>query len=205
MPNIFIHEKVAYNIAKENKYLDTPNFYLGVLAPDAVNLNGFASKEERWTSHLRDKNLSTWRQNIISFYNKEKNNYDSTFLSGYLIHILTDIIFDDYFYADVIDLIKKDYKDIEDAHPILIKSMDEYAIGNKNDKIVEYIKNELAKANYISIRNVSKEQLLSWSKKQLKYNESSKNVNPYITDNLIKKMTIQVSKEYFDIVNNCFT
>ena len=70
MPNIFIHEKVAYNIAKENKYLDTPNFYLGVMAPDAVNLNGFAPKEERWTSHLRDKKLSTWRQNIIDFYNK---------------------------------------------------------------------------------------------------------------------------------------
>ncbi len=205
MPNIFIHEKVAYNIAKENKYLDTPNFYLGALAPDAVNLNGFAPKEERWTSHLRDKNLSTWRQNIISFYNKEKNNYDTKFLSGYLIHILTDIIFDDYFYDGVIDLIKKDYKDIEDAHPILRKSMDEYAIENKNDKIVEYIKHELAKANYISIRNISKEQLLSWSKKQLNYNEKSTNINPYITDNLIEKMTIQVSKEYFNIVNFCFT
>lgn len=205
MPNIFIHEKVAYNIAKENKYLDTPNFYLGVLAPDAVNLNGFAPKEERWTSHLRDKNLSTWRQNIISFYNKEKNNYDTKFLSGYLIHILTDIIFDDYFYDGVIDLIKKDHKDIEDAHPILRKSMDEYAIENKNDKIVEYIKNELAKANYISIRNISKEQLLSWSKKQLNYNEKSTNINPYITDDLIEKMTIQVSKEYFNIVNFCFT
>lgn len=205
MPNIFIHEKVAYNIAKENKYLDTPNFYLGVLAPDAVNLNGFAPKEERWTSHLRDKNLSTWRQNIISFYNKEKNNYDTKFLSGYLIHILTDIIFDDYFYDGVIDLIKKDYKDLEDAHPILRKSMDEYAIENKNDKIVEYIKNELAKANYISIRNISKEQLLSWSKKQLKYNESSQKKNPYITDDLIEKLTIKVSKEYFDTVNSYFT
>ena len=205
MPNIFIHEKVAYNIAKENKYLDTPNFYLGVLAPDAVNLNGFAPKEERWTSHLRDKNLSTWRQNIIDFYNKENSNYASYFLDGYLIHILTDIIFDDYFYDGVIDLIKKDYKDIEDAHPILRKSMDEYAIENKNDKIVEYIKNELAKANYISIRNISKEQLLSWSKKQLNYNEKSTNINPYITDDLIEKITTQVSKEYFNIVNFSFT
>ena len=205
MPNIFIHEKVAYNIAKENKYLDTPNFYLGVLAPDAVNLNGFAPKEERWASHLRDKNLSTWRQNIIDFYNKENSNYASYFLDGYLIHILTDIIFDDYFYDGVIGLIKKDYKDIEDAHPILRKSMDEYAIENKNDKIVEYIKNELAKANYISIRNISKEQLLSWSKKQLNYNEKSTNINPYITDDLIEKITTQVSKEYFNIVNFSFT
>ena len=143
MPNIFIHEKVAYNIAKENKYLDTPNFYLGVMAPDAVNLNGFAPKEERWTSHLRDKKLSTWRQNIIDFYNKEKSNYASYFLDGYLIHILTDIIFDDYFYSNVIDLIKKDHKDIEDAHPLLLKSMNDYAIVNKDDKLVGHIKEKL--------------------------------------------------------------
>ncbi|MGN1355424.1 MAG: hypothetical protein ACI4WP_02025 [Bacilli bacterium] len=200
MPNIFIHEKVAYNIAKENKYLDTPNFYLGVLTPDAVNLNGFAPKEERWTSHLRDKNLSTWRQNIIDFYNKEKSNYASYFLDGYLIHILTDIIFDDYFYSNVIDLIKKDHKDIEDAHPLLLKSMNDYAIVNKDDKLVGHIKEKLNNADSFNIRNISKEQLLSWSKKQLNYNESSSITNPYITDDLIEKITTQVSKEYFDIV-----
>ena len=202
MPNIFIHEKVAYNIAKENKYLDTPNFYLGVLTPDAVNLNGFAPKEERWTSHLRDKNLSTWRQNIIDFYNKEKSNYASYFLDGYLIHILTDIIFDDYFYSNVIDLIKKDHKDIEDAHPLLLKSMNDYAIVNKDDKLIGYIKEKLNNADSLNIRNISKEQLLSWSKKQLNYNESSSITNPYITDDLIEKITTQVSKEYFDIVND---
>ena len=200
MPNIFIHEKVAYNIAKENKYLDTPNFYLIVLAPDAVNLNGFAPKEERWTSHLRDKNLSTWRQNIIDFYNKEKSNYASYFLDGYLIHILTDIIFDDYFYSNVIDLIKKDHKDIEDAHPLLLKSMNDYAIVNKDYKLIGYIKEKLNNADSLNIRNISKEQLLSWSKKQLNYNESSSITNPYITDDLIEKITTQVSKEYFDIV-----
>ncbi len=205
MPNIFIHEKVAYNIAKENKYLDTPNFYLGVLAPDAVNLNGFASKEERWTSHLRDKNLSTWRQNIINFYNKEKDNYPSYFLNGYLIHILTDIIFDDYFYDKVIDMIKKDHKGIEDAHPLLLKSMNDYAIFNKNDKFMRYIKEKLNNADSFNIRNISKEELLSWSKKQLNYNESSSNINPYITDNLIEKITNQVNKEYSDIVNFNFT
>ena len=200
MPNIKKKKKVAYNIAKENKYLDTPNFYLGVLTPDAVNLNGFAPKEERWTSHLRDKNLSTWRQNIIDFYNKEKSNYASYFLDGYLIHILTDIIFDDYFYSNVIDLIKKDHKDIEDAHPLLLKSMNDYAIVNKDDKLIGYIKEKLNNADSLNIRNISKEQLLSWSKKQLNYNESSSITNPYITDDLIEKITTQVSKEYFDIV-----
>ena len=58
MPNIMIHEKVAYTIAKQIKDLDTKEFYLGALSPDAVNVNGFASKEERWTSHIRDKDLN---------------------------------------------------------------------------------------------------------------------------------------------------
>ena len=44
MPNIIIHEKVAYNISKKYKSLANAEFYLGALAPDAVNLNGFAPK-----------------------------------------------------------------------------------------------------------------------------------------------------------------
>lgn len=33
MPNIMIHEKVAYTIAKQIKDLDTKEFYLGALSP----------------------------------------------------------------------------------------------------------------------------------------------------------------------------
>lgn len=200
MPNIFIHEKVAYNIAKENKYLDTPNFYLGVLAPDAVNLNGFAPKEERWTSHLRDKNLSTWRQNIIDFYNKKKSNYASYFLDGYLIHVLTDIIFDDYFYDDVLSQIIKDYQGIDDPYSLVRESMDEYAIKNKNSEMIKYIKDKLSNATYTDVRNITKEKLLAWSQKQLVYGNYHKTSNAYITDELIEKLTEKVLQEYMNYV-----
>ena len=78
--------------------------------------------------------------------------------------------------------------------------MNDYAIVNKDDKLVGHIKEKLNNADSFNIRNISKEQLLSWSKKQLNYNESSSITNPYITDDLIEKITTQVSKEYFDIV-----
>ena len=42
MPTTGIHEEVAYLIANKYKKLDTSNFYLGAIAPDAVNINGLA-------------------------------------------------------------------------------------------------------------------------------------------------------------------
>lgn len=196
MPNTMIHEQVAYNIAQKHKNLDTPNFYLGALAPDAVNLNGFASKEKRWTSHLRDKDLKVWRQNIIEFYYKEKNNYPSDFLKGYFIHILTDIIYDDYFYSSVTKRIKEDGKNIIDPHPIMLNYMNEYAIENKNSKITKHIKNKLIEAAYYDIRNITKDNLKSWAKSQLEYASVSPKPNPYINDDLITKLTNCVLVEY---------
>ena len=55
MPNIRIHEEVAFIYANKYKEYDNKEFYLGVLAPDSVNVEGFAAKIERWTSHQRDK------------------------------------------------------------------------------------------------------------------------------------------------------
>ena len=97
MPTVLIHEEVAYNIAKKYKQLDNKDFYLGALAPDTVNLNGFASKEERWNSHLRNENLDTWLENVKKFYNENKDKYNKYFLLGYVLHIITDIVHDKYF------------------------------------------------------------------------------------------------------------
>lgn len=205
MPNIFIHEKIAYNIAKKLNYLDTPDFYLGALSPDAVNVLGFAKKEERWTSHMRDKNLSLWRNNIYNFYHEEKNNYPSTFIDGYIIHILTDIVFDDYFYNDIVKSIINDQKNTKDAHSLLQKYMNEYAIKNKDNQEINYIKEKLNQAKSIKIKNISKEKLTTWKNQQLIYETSSLKSNPYITDNLIEKLTNIVQEEYVNIVNKYFT
>ena len=80
MPCIRIHEEVAYYYAKKNKEFDNSNFYLGVLAPDTPNLNGFAPKIERWTAHQRAKDYQEWKNNIIKFYNENKTKYDKYFI-----------------------------------------------------------------------------------------------------------------------------
>ncbi len=196
MPNIMIHEKVAYNIAKKYKALDTTDFYLGALAPDAVNVNGFAPKEERWTSHCRDKNLNTWRSNIINFYKSEQVNYNHAFLTGYLIHILTDIIFDDYFYLDVTSKIKKDNSNIEDPHPLFLKCMDEYAKENMTAPFFLEIKEKLQNPIYYNILNITEDKLKNWTEKKLTEKITTSVVNKYVDDTLITELTSKVIAEY---------
>ena len=123
MPNIIIHELVGLKIANKYKELDNKYFYLGLLSPDAVNLNGFASKEIRWTSHIRDKDLNVWRDNIFKFYKNNKSKYEESFIDGYFIHILTDIIFDDFFYDKLKFKFLKDFSH-QEFHSCLLKFMD---------------------------------------------------------------------------------
>lgn len=196
MPNIMIHEKVAYTIAKQIKDLDTKEFYLGALSPDAVNVNGFASKEERWTSHIRNKDLNKWRLNIINFYKQNQNNYNKAFLTGYLIHILTDIVFDDYFYLDVTNKIKEDNKDLLDPHPYFLKCMDEYAKENMTSTFFIEIKEKLKSPTYYDILNITKEELKSWTEKKLNEQITTNVENKYIDDRLISSLTEQVLNEY---------
>ena len=74
---------------------DTNNFYLGTIAPDAVNAHGFASKEKRWSAHVRDKALNKWKENVKRLYEKNIETVKEDFLRGYCIHILTDILMDE--------------------------------------------------------------------------------------------------------------
>ena len=98
MPNVMIHEEVGYFISKKiNK--KSYDYFLGLLAPDAPNTYGFGKKEDRWLAHQRKNDYNEWRNSLKEFYQKEKNNYPQNFLLGYITHILTDIIYDDYFYT----------------------------------------------------------------------------------------------------------
>ena len=123
MPNIRIHEEVAYIFAKKYNEYDNRDFYLGVLSPDAVNLEGFGSKKERWLAHQRDKNYYIWRDNIIKFYNDNKDNYNKYFIFGYLFHVITDIVYDEFFYLKVREKILEDGIELEDSHNVMRDDM----------------------------------------------------------------------------------
>ena len=189
MPNVMIHEEVGYflsNKLNKNSY----NYYLGVLAPDAPNTYGFGKKEDRWLAHQRKKDYNEWRKSLKEFYQKEKNNYEEDFLLGYYIHILTDIVYDDFIYLKVREKIIEDGYSMEESHDIMRNDMDKYYFKEISD-----IKEILNKENTTyEINGISKELMGKWKDKTL--NELSNiNKSRYISDDVINTLNELVYKE----------
>lgn len=189
MPNIMIHEEVAHYLSnKINK--NSYNFYLGIIAPDSPNTYGFGKKEDRWLAHQRRKDYNEWRNSLNEFYQKEKNNYDEDFLLGYYIHILTDIIYDDFLYLKVREKILKDNHSLEESHDIMRTDMDKYYFNE-----IEEIKDILNKDNVTyEINGISKELMSEWKEKVLK-ELNNKNESIYITQEIIDTLNELVYKE----------
>lgn len=189
MPNIMIHEEVGYFVSKKLN-ISSYNYFLGILAPDAVNLNGFADKEVRWTSHQRKKDLQEWKENLNNFYQREKDNYPKDFILGYYIHILTDIIYDEFLYDKVRKKILEDNYPKEVAHEIMGQDMNKYCF----DEIKEI--KEILKSNNksYSILNINNELLINWKNKTLNL-LATKNEVRYINDELISILNKEVLNE----------
>ena len=97
MPSISVHLTLSSRIAERLGITDMPAYYLGAIAPDAVNLDGFASQELRYGAHIRSRDYNVWKQNISDFYKTNKALYADTpdFLTGFLMHLYTDIAWDE--------------------------------------------------------------------------------------------------------------
>ena len=195
MPTSVIHEIVAKKITTSNKMLDNYNFYLGCVAPDAVNFSGFAYREMRWKSNLRDKNLQVWKRNVLNFYIKNKNKYEESFIKGYVVHIFTDIIYDEKFYDIVVNPMKEINLVNHEAHLYMLEEMDAY--GN-NNLDYQYVIDKLKSLdiNY-QIINISKEQLNDWKNKVISKNLPTIKVK-YITENIIDELTKEVIKQLIE-------
>ena len=188
MPNIMIHEKVGYYISKKIN-INSYDYYLGLLAPDTPNLEGFAPKEERWMAHQRKKDYDEWRSSILSFYNREKNNYPKDFILGYYIHLLTDIVYDDFLYLKVREEILKEY-DMDKSHDIMRKDMDKYFFNEIND--IKEILNSSEKS--YDILNISSKKLILWKEKEMSLWDHL-NTSKYINDEIICFLEEEVYNE----------
>ena len=195
MPNTVVHEEVGYYLSKK---LDTSSyeFYLGLMAPDAVNVEHFANKQERWTSHVRDKDLNIWKENLKKFYKEEKNKTNNDFLLGYTIHILTDIVYDEYFEEKIHKEILKNNQE-KDYWYIKWSDMDKYSFKEQSTINTILLKNN----NYIEIKNITKEKLLKWKEKYLK-NQSNLNKSLYFNQKIIDNLNIRVEEELKEIITN---
>ena len=97
MPSIAVHLTLAHAAAKALGVTDLPQFYLGNIAPDAVNVSGFAPAEERYAAHLRSRSYSEWKRQISAYRAAHAEEYAlcPDFLTGVLLHLYTDIAWDE--------------------------------------------------------------------------------------------------------------
>ena len=99
MATTFMHLYVAQALAEQLAVSDRSQYYLGSIAPDSVNVDGFAEKAVRWKAHLRHKDFVQWYQNVSAFYRANRDTFpDRNLLLGYAVHILTDLAWDGYYF-----------------------------------------------------------------------------------------------------------
>ena len=184
MPNIRIHEEVAYLYTRKHKDFDNKYFYLGVLAPDTPNLYGFGPKEERWMAHQRDKDYAEWERKIKKFYKENKDKYNKYFIFGYLFHVITDIVYDKDIYLDVREKIIEDNIPKKESHDIMRQDMEYYG---SNFIEFNYIRDQLLQIEeYYDILNIKKENLEKWTIKNL--DNIPKKEAKYIDKNIIDRL-----------------
>lgn len=95
MPSNMIHllTGLAF-VGSSNLVKNQSQFYLGCIAPDAVNVYSFAEKNVRTAAHLRSNDLDEWTQNAIDFYTDNIEKIDNDLLLGYVLHAFCDMAWD---------------------------------------------------------------------------------------------------------------
>lgn len=179
MPTSLFHLNVSKKIAEKYPEYDTPNFYIGAIAPDAVNLNGFAERSIRWEAHKRAKDLDEWKQNIIKFFKQEKDNFKKDYLLGYVVHVLTDIVADELYYRDGLyeDIVKNRTSE-DKAFGFFKDQIQVYENSQLNEEWWKDIKEKLKNIDAYPINNISKNEIYGWRDKVLN-DYSKKTYEPY--------------------------
>ncbi len=97
MPSAIVHLKAAYDMAEILNIQDQGQFYLGAVSPDAVNIDGFADQSVRYPAHIRSLDYEQWKRNVRDYCKLGKSlcKDDKDFLKGFLLHVFTDIYWDE--------------------------------------------------------------------------------------------------------------
>lgn len=97
MPSFPVHLIIADMLCKRLEVRSRSDYFLGSIAPDSVNLNGFASQSLRYGAHIRSIDYDIWKKQLSDFYVKNKHNFAQRpdYLRGYVLHCVTDIAWDE--------------------------------------------------------------------------------------------------------------
>lgn len=199
MPTNLIHLKVGYEYAKKHKEYDNKQFYLGLITPDTVNLHGFAEKEKRWGAHVRAKDLEDWKNNILNFYKENCNKYDKNYIFGYLVHILTDILFDEKNPNELFPKIEQKVGK-EKSREEYSFQMNVYERSQIKCDWWEYVKNMLHESKAESINNMDEKDIESWKELVLDRYENETEadfelITPEYIDSIVQELENYIKKQ----------
>ena len=167
MPSISVHLTLSARIAGELGIKYLPDYYLGAIAPDAVNINGFASRELRYGAHIRSADYAEWKRNIARFREVNGDLYTDRpdFLAGFLMHLYTDIAWDEAVQPKLFDYLRScGYGEDE----LNTRKWDELrGFDSLLSQKPEYLGAiaELKKAQPIAVTTVTPGQLSTWRDK----------------------------------------
>ncbi len=164
MPSAPIHLQVAMLVCDRLSVKDMPQFLLGSVAPDSVNLEGFAPKEVRHKAHARSISLSEWKESAGELYATlpKENPSQQSFALGVLTHIMTDILWDEFVQPTLFEAIKLE-SDTDDSLRER-KWLELYRYNSRAIKMPFYKEaiELLKKAEPTEYRNISSELMASY-------------------------------------------
>ena len=88
-----IHLSVAYRLVREHGYPDSPDFFLGAIAPDAIHSRKNRTVEDKQRSHFFDRGKRKFlEEEARAVLGGHLQNGDlAAFTSGYMVHLFTDV------------------------------------------------------------------------------------------------------------------
>lgn len=112
MPSSVIHLQVADRLIDRLGVADKAQFVLGCIAPDSVNVDGFAPIRSRYTAHSRSLDLDEWKDSVKKIYLEfgKKGGREQSFGLGVCVHLLTDIFWDEFVQPMMFEKIPKEDK-----------------------------------------------------------------------------------------------
>lgn len=195
MPSIMFHELIGYKFAKKNKKYDCNSFYLGLIVPDSVNAYGFAEKEARWKAHARDKDLYKWQANILKFYKDNIGSFEQSYLTGYLVHVLTDIICDKIYIEELYPVLLDEGYNYNTAYSHYEEGIRKFENSNLKEEWWQYVKQKFLDAEIIEINDMPKKMIKDEVSYVIKhYNERNFEEAGFVTDKFADKVVDRLEK-----------
>ncbi|WP_124100155.1 zinc dependent phospholipase C family protein [Ruminococcus sp. Marseille-P6503] len=173
MPSVCVHLMTACILKDRLDIISESDFYLGSIAPDAVNLNGFAEERVRYAAHLRSKDYGAWKKNIADYY-KSAANRRGDFLKGFFLHLYTDIAWDEIIQPGLFDYLKASGYSDSELNSQKWKELSRFDSQLRSDARYKQIIKKLPEAQCRAVSSVSAAQLDNFRALTVKAKESDK-------------------------------